>query len=212
MRQRQGRRGRRRQRRQRRQLRRRQRRGRQRQSRRGRRRQRRQRRQLRPRQRRVRQRQVGEGVGVNVGSGVSFGPGSGVCGSVSVGGASASMSAAAVRPRQRRVRQRQGRRGVGVSRRFLSMIGGARVGGGTGTCAGMQVGPPWRDGMKPGGQGVGPTGGRNTPQIGLPLIHCGVWPGGHDGGGGGRHDHWPLRQFGWPSGHGAGGGGLPPQT
>jgi len=134
---------------------------------------------------------VGVGVGVNVGRGVNLG------GNVNVGvgvgngvnfGANVSV-------------------GVGVLK-----IGGARVGVGTGTSAGMQPGPPRRDGMKPGGQGVGPTGGRNTPQIVLPLIHCWVSPLGHSVGGCGRHDHRPSRQFGCPFGHGIGGGGLPPQT
>ena len=99
--------------------------------------------------------------------------------------------------------------GVGVG---VLKIGGANVGVGTGARAGMQADPPWRDGINPSGQGVGPTGRRNTPQISLPLIHCWVSPLGHDGGGGGRQDHWPLRQFGCPLGHGTGGGGLPPQT
>jgi hypothetical protein len=123
------------------------------------------------------------GVGSGVGLGVNVGSGVSFGGNVSVGV------------------------GVGVLK-----IGGAKVGVGTGTSAGTQPGPPCRDGTKPRGQGVGPTGGRNTPQISLPLIHCWVSPLGHDGGGGGKHDHWPLRQFGCPLGHGLGGGGLPPQT
>jgi len=135
----------------------------------------------------------GVSFGVNFGVGVNVA--SGVCGIFNVGV------------------------GVGVGKGVSFGPGGGvwgrinvGVGVGTGTCAGTQPGPPWRDGMKPNGQGVGPTGGRNTPQIALPLIHCGRWSPGHDEGGGGRHDHWPLRQFGRPLGHGIGGGGLPPQT
>jgi hypothetical protein len=135
----------------------------------------------------------GVSFGVNFGVGVNVA--SGVCGIFNVGV------------------------GVGVGKGVSFGPGGGvwgrinvGVGVGTGTCAGTQPGPPWRDGMKPNGQGVGPTGGRNTPQIALPLIHCGRWSPGHDEGGGGRHDHWPLRQFGWPLAHGIGGGGLPPQT
>ena len=46
-----------------------------------------------------------------------------------------------------------------------------------------------RGGMKPGGQGEGPIGGRGAPQFDLPLLHSGGSPGGQDGGGGGRHPH-----------------------
>ena len=141
----------------------------------------------------------GVGAGVRVGSGVNFG------GNVSVGvGVGVKVGRGVNFGGNVSV-------GVGVGVGVLK-IGGAKVGVGAGACVGMQAGPPSRDGMKPGGQGVGPTGGWNTPQISLPLIHCGRSSRGQDGGGGGRQAHWPPRQFGCPLGQGIGGGGLPPQT
>ena len=106
-------------------------------------------------------------------------------------------------PRQTRQRRGRRRRPEDRRRQRRRRHGRARRDAG---------GPARRDGINPSGQGVGPTGRRNTPQISLPLIHCWVSPLGHDGGGGGRQDHRPLRQFGCPLGHGTGGGGLPPQT